>query len=356
MKTEVRKIIFLLMLNVFHITIVSANIIPLQIDFTTFFSHSEKNGQVFIQDIKDIRKMCFFNLDGLKLMPVNLFIEYEPYEYPHSLILGVTANPDDKETVMTYYTAEGRKDSLPFFVHKLRFLRDTYYDEDHRHHQIKQHHRLDPDRSHYHWVYNHPKEVFRLNYRYPRAVTAGNFVLCNSDHTTAVFYPLSLISHAESLDGHTDANTPRFILDNARTIPSYINETDIGIDEVLKDILVGPVLEPRPRSTVLYNNVILAAFIFNAYPDLKCLSIGDTKLFNKGSEDIDNKEESSRCAQYVAQYEEQKYEETNVKQRDGFLEFILSAISSEKGGALRAEPISISAWLTLISFTLMLSN
>ena len=268
-----KKLMFLLAI-IFSIACqVKAGPYLVPIDVKEYFDFDPDSWRkYYIYEKKDISQACFFSLEGLRMMPVNVLLREQSGLF-NSVEVGVTAVPVDKETVITYYYPEDFSGNTIWPMEKkfIKSLSDRIYRYGEEAHQARYHAKRHPLRQHTHWVYDHPENVVSLYQRYAAELSDGQYGLCHEQLT------LSPAIYYYWLKARESAVNRKLL---SSIVPS------VSIDQILHLALDIPQLVSVKKRDRLYQGVLRAAIIFNSYPEIKCLNIGNTE-YTRGRQDLE---------------------------------------------------------------------
>ncbi len=286
-----RRILLKILLFALSITVltVSKSGVALElisIDGEEYFQY-DQNFPRYIYEQKDISEACYFSLEGLKLVPVNLFVSYRINLYS-VLNFGVTANSDDKETVFTYYVPsdlEGNK-LYPYQNSMLKTVIDGIYLHDDEKHQPKHHSRKNPKNRHGHWFFHHLNHMTALYEANPHELAAQRYGICHQN----------VLQTYSSLYEWLKLNYLQY---NNDQVENTVDETEVGtkpefffIDRVLRKALNIPDLLSLEKSKEVYQGFLRAAIIFNRFPEIDCLDLGRIRFTNGGVESLEHNDPS----------------------------------------------------------------
>ena len=239
------------------------------------FFHYEPTGwkRYFIDEVKDISQACFFSLEGLRMIPVNVFVQYF-YSFDGYVRLGVTATPGDKETVITYYYPkdEDGKTIWPLENDLIESLYNRVYRHDDEGHQARHHTKRNPLSMHTHRVFYHPAHVISLYKKHSAELAAKNYGICHEtpDLPRGSYYEWYVLNKSAI---------------NQKLSPG--NAGTFSIDSILNKSLDIPGLISTSTKSSLHKGILRAAVIFNGFPEIQCVYIDDVK-YSRGSEDMEN--------------------------------------------------------------------
>lgn len=286
-----------------------------------YFKYDPVNDPKNIYEKEDITQACYFSLDGLKMLPVNLFLYYSNPQNRNHLKLGITAMPSDKETVITYYfpTDEISGECLyPMGVITLAKITDKYYHSYDDGHQAKHHTKVNPIDPHQHRVVNHPEEIVTFYDENNGVLDSQSYGVCRSlSHIFAKYdsYPLMILEwivRTISLDKRLpETNWYK----NCRYRSSLEYPIEYSIDDNLKETLNIPALIPMEDINPTYQSIVRAAIMFNLHPKIECLFINNQYIFNHGSEDLKESQEWGECVSHHIEYTIPEVKNQKIKYR-----------------------------------------